>query len=182
MFRQMGRVVVLGVWWLGAVACSSGGGGSGLAGGSLLSLCEGTYTCEAPGEDPVSTTLSSSEGGCYAGELLLQQDGSFELPDGESGTWSETVDGFRLCLGECLTCTRDGGPRAPEPSAGGHCVGSAMSCSSFGAGTCVQDGCSFVFEVQYDGSLKPDCSGSAKSCQYYDVDWECEGQQGCRWE
>jgi len=164
---------------------------------SVLSVCEGRYTCAAPSADPIATTLSQSTDGCYAGALHLVEDGSIHLSDGSSGTWNGTASEFRICVeAGCLVCVPEGdslsagssasssaspsSPPPPEPEP--QCVGSPWSCSTFSGGACVQEGCSFQFEVQSDGSLEPECIGSASPCSDFDSEGSCTLQKGCRWE
>ncbi len=169
------------------VAACGGSGDGGPAGGPganvpLTEHCSGTYTCELPGYEPISTTLTRYEGQCYAGEALLTDDGFVDFGDGSLSTWSGNAYQFSICIeGECLACTSDDAP-APKQPKGGKCSGSARSCSSFSPGSCVQEGCSMQFKVRWDGELEAYCGGYADSCSDFDTDWECENQVGCYWE
>lgn len=167
---------------LGVVACGSGGASGGSA-ASLTAYCAGEYTCEAPGVEAFTTTLSRHEDTCYAGQAALGDDGLVYFEDGSIATWTGDARRFQICIdGDCLTCQGDAAP-APSPESSGQCTGYPTSCSSRSPGSCaVQEGCSMQFRVRWNGELEPYCGGSADSCSSFDSQFECEDQSGCSWE
>lgn len=159
---------------------------------SAVERCDDIAVCvmDGSGEKAVSP-LHRENGDCYAGGLKLGA-GGHATGDDVQATWSETSDGFDICVdGGCMRCTvpssrPEASPDAP-PSSGGTCEGSASSCYSRAAGTCSgQEGCDFVqhSHLTWDNQIEftYECEGTPKACSSFTTAASCGRQSGCSWK
>lgn len=155
----------------------------------LLRACSGTFTCREGSSAPVQSTLSKSNGSCYAGKLRLDPDHTvYSEADNEGGwNWSGDLDAFTICVdgsNACFRCTNDArtaetrSAEATEaPPASGKCIGSPKACAGRSNADCFPDtGCNW-------SSSLGECSASTRpltACSDITASDRC-AMQGCSW-
>jgi hypothetical protein len=156
-------------------------------------VCTGFWNCNGWSDLPMSVEAEgTTDDGCRFGGLVLRPDGTV-APDDDplapySGLgWSSPAAAVRICVagGSCLTCDPDD-PAAQaeageETPAVESCTGWPTSCGSLFPGWCSSvRGCRLHNRVRWDGSLDPECTGTAYRCDEM-LDREHCIRQGCDW-
>ena len=128
------------------------------------------------------------DGTCVAADMVLEPGGAITRADAPGipfagARWSQASDEFDLCFAHegCFACEWEADDAGTAESSGGRCTGYPRSCGSVSPGSCSSiRGCRFHNRVRWDGSLDPECTGSADRCDgIHDAD-SCY-QQGCEW-
>lgn len=151
----------------------------------LLRACTGTFTCYADGR-AVQSTLTKSNGSCYAGGLRLDADHSvYDEDEGtSSATWKGDLDEFAICVdgsSACLVCVNVARPAetqsAEAPAPTGKCIGTPKACPGRSNVDCLPEtGCN------WSPSLG-ECSASTRpmtACGDLLVADRC-AKHGCSW-